>query len=86
MCSGLRSSSANGAIALRHSAARSWSTSSSRVLSLCTIRGPSFTARVYGGLHAGIAAVTVASSASSAAFCRARYAATLAREEQRSEQ
>src|SRR3954451_176088 len=40
MCSGDRSSSAKGAIALRHSAACSWSTSSSSVLSLCTIRGP----------------------------------------------
>src|SRR3954462_7467753 len=40
MCSGERSSSANGAIALRQSAARSWSTSSSSVLSLCTMRGP----------------------------------------------
>ena len=43
---GARSSSANGAIALRHSAAGSWSTSSSRVLSLCTISGPSVTQRV----------------------------------------
>src|SRR5689334_19278495 len=42
MCSGERSSSANGAIALRQSAARSWSTSSSRVLSDWTMRGPSF--------------------------------------------
>src|SRR6476661_5825958 len=33
MCSGDRSSSANGAIALRHSAASSWSTSSRSVLS-----------------------------------------------------
>ncbi len=41
MCSGDRSSSANGAIALRQSAERSWSTSSSRVLSDWTIRGPS---------------------------------------------
>ena len=45
MCSGERSSSANGAIALRQSAARSWSISSSRVLSDWTIRGPSFTPR-----------------------------------------
>src|SRR3954453_9511448 len=43
MCSGERSSSANGAIALRQSAAAGWSTSSSSVLSLWTIRGPSFT-------------------------------------------
>src|SRR5215213_1532730 len=42
MCSGERSSSANGAIALRQSSARSWSTSSSSVLSLCTISGPWF--------------------------------------------
>src|SRR5689334_20872035 len=55
MCSGERSSSANGAIARRASAARSWSTSSSRVLSDWTMRGPSFTVsfllgavRVYG--------------------------------------
>src|SRR3954452_23457771 len=43
MCSGERSSSANGAIALRQSAARSWSTSSSSVLSDWTMRGPSDT-------------------------------------------
>src|SRR3954468_6437157 len=48
MCWGERSSSANGAIALRQSAARSWSTSSSRVLSDWTIRGPSFTGQAYG--------------------------------------
>src|SRR5690349_10258261 len=43
MCSGDRSSSANGAIALRHSAAASWSTSSSSVLSDWTMSGPSVT-------------------------------------------
>src|SRR4051794_27330592 len=43
MCSGERSSSANGAIALRQSGASGWSTSSKSVLSLWTIRGPSFT-------------------------------------------
>src|SRR3954468_16844816 len=43
MCSGDRSSSAKGAIALRASPARGWSTSRSRVLSDCTIRGPSLT-------------------------------------------
>src|SRR3954451_24906104 len=52
MCSGDRSSSAKGAIALRHSAACSWSTSSSSVLSLCTIRGPGcdsvITGQAYG--------------------------------------
>src|SRR5918993_91789 len=48
MCSGLRSSSANGAIALRQSAACSWSTSSSSDLSDCTIRGPLVTCGVYG--------------------------------------
>src|SRR5688500_11635268 len=48
MCSGERSSSANGAIALRQSCARSWSISRSRVLSDWTIKGPSFTWRVYG--------------------------------------
>src|SRR5688572_2098920 len=53
MCSGDRSNSANGAIAFRQSAAISWSTSSSSVLSDCTMRGPSFTARVYG-LGAGL--------------------------------
>src|SRR5690242_7870347 len=42
MCSGDRSSSAKGAIALRQSCARSWSTSRRRVLSLWTMRGPSF--------------------------------------------
>src|SRR6185436_10961278 len=42
------SSSAKGAIALRQSCARSWSISRSRVLSDWTIRGPSFTWRVYG--------------------------------------
>ena len=41
MCSGARSSSANGAIAARAAPACSWSTSSSTVLSDCTIRGPS---------------------------------------------
>ena len=40
MCSGARSSSANGAMARRQASACSWSTSSSRVLSLWTIRGP----------------------------------------------
>src|ERR1700710_682272 len=50
MCSGLRSSSANGAIALRHASACSWSTSRSSVLSDWTIRGPSvISERVYGG-------------------------------------
>jgi ABC-type nitrate/sulfonate/bicarbonate transport system permease component len=39
--SGERSSSANGAIAARHSAAIGWSISSSRVLSDWTISGPS---------------------------------------------
>src|SRR6478609_963573 len=48
MCSGDRSSSANGAMALRQSAARSWSISSSSVLSDWTIRGPSFTGQAYG--------------------------------------
>src|SRR6476646_3787156 len=48
MCSGDRSSSANGAIALRQSAAAGWSTSSSSVLSLWTIRGPSVTGQAYG--------------------------------------
>src|SRR4051794_32057946 len=43
MCSGDRSSSAKGAIALRASPARGWSTSRSRVLSDWTIRGPSLT-------------------------------------------
>src|SRR3954469_4383842 len=41
MCSGARSNSANGAIAARAAPASSWSTSSSTVLSDCTIRGPS---------------------------------------------
>ncbi len=72
MCSGDRSSSANGAIALRQSEARSWSTSSSSVLSDWTMRGPSF--------------MSVGCSREATAFWRARYAATLAREEQRSEQ
>src|ERR1700710_2087440 len=54
MCSGLRSSSANGAIALRHASACSWSTSRSRVLSDWTIRGPSvISRRVYGGRGEG---------------------------------
>src|SRR3954447_9180402 len=48
MCSGERSSSAKGAIALRASAAWGWSTSRRRVLSDWTMRGPSFTWRVYG--------------------------------------
>src|SRR3954447_17033671 len=49
MCSGLRSSSAKGAIALRQASACSWSTSSSSVLSDWTIRGPSFiTEQLYG--------------------------------------
>src|SRR5271163_4175934 len=43
MCSGARSSSANGAIAARAAPASSWSTSSSTVLSDCTIKGPSVT-------------------------------------------
>src|SRR5512139_3825174 len=43
MCSGERSSSANGAIAIRHASASGWSTSSSRVLSDWTINGPSGT-------------------------------------------
>src|SRR3712207_6817938 len=43
MCSGARSSSANGAMACRASVASSWSTSRRMVLSLWTIRGPSFT-------------------------------------------
>ena len=41
MCSGARSSSANGAMAARAAPACSWSTSSSTVLSDCTINGPS---------------------------------------------
>src|SRR6185312_5958086 len=41
MCSGARSSSANGAMAARAAPASSWSTSSSTVLSDCTINGPS---------------------------------------------
>ncbi len=41
MCSGARSSSANGAIAWRHSSDSGWSISRRSVLSLCTIRGPS---------------------------------------------
>ena len=49
MCSGERSSSANGAIALRQSAAAGWSTSSSSVLSLWTIRGPSVTDGPFDG-------------------------------------
>src|SRR6476659_3121024 len=48
MCSGDRSSSANGAIALRQSAASSWSTSSRRVLSEWTINGPSCITRYSG--------------------------------------
>src|SRR4051794_5070624 len=40
-CSGARSSSAKGAIALRQASAAGWSTSSSSVLSLCTMSGPS---------------------------------------------
>src|SRR6185312_7865894 len=40
-CSGARSNSANGAIAARAAPDCSWSTSSSTVLSDCTIRGPS---------------------------------------------
>src|ERR1700712_3266910 len=49
MCSGLRSSSANGAIAWRQASACSWSTSSRRVLSDWTMRGPSFiTDQLYG--------------------------------------
>src|SRR3954452_23575563 len=52
MCSGDRSSSAQGPIALRHSAASSWSPWSSSVLSLCTIRGPGcdsvITGQAYG--------------------------------------
>jgi hypothetical protein len=44
-CSGERSSSANGAIAIRHSSASGWSTSSSKVLSDWTISGPSVTNR-----------------------------------------
>src|SRR4029453_6141943 len=39
-CSGERSSSANGAIAIRHAGASGWSTSSRSVLSDCTISGP----------------------------------------------
>src|SRR5215218_1488018 len=42
MCSGARSSSAKAAMAWRASVACSWSTSSRMVLSLWTIRGPSF--------------------------------------------
>src|SRR3954465_7285786 len=53
MCSGERSSSANGAIALRQSAARSWSTSSSMVLSDWTMRGPSFIGDHRGGVSPG---------------------------------
>src|SRR3954469_13032632 len=49
MCSGLRSSSAKGAIALRQASACSWSTSSRRVLSDWTMRGPSFMSdQLYG--------------------------------------
>src|SRR5215470_4220925 len=43
MCSGERSSSANGAMAERASPARGWSTSRSRVLSDWTMSGPSVT-------------------------------------------
>src|SRR6476620_1377318 len=43
MCSGARSSSANGAMARRASSALGWSTSSRSVLSLWTISGPSGT-------------------------------------------
>src|SRR4029453_6179666 len=109
MCSGERSSSANGAIALRQSCARSWSISRSRVLSDWTIRGPSFTWRVYGvgefhrpggETHAGVVkfldirdsfsaqAVKLSQTPTPAPTPRrrARYAATFARDEQRSEQ
>ena len=48
MCSGERSSSAKGAIALRASGADGWSTSRRSVLSDWTMRGPSFTSRFYG--------------------------------------
>ena len=40
MCSGARSSSANGAIAIRQASAAGWSTSSSSVRSDCTTSGP----------------------------------------------
>src|SRR6185437_15891904 len=49
MCSGARSSSANGAIAARAAPACSWSTSSSTVLSDCTISGPSVISSIIQG-------------------------------------
>src|SRR5687768_1852005 len=50
MCSGARSSSAKGAMARRQASAWSWSTSSSRVRSDWTTRGPFIGAR--GGFWA----------------------------------
>src|SRR5947209_11562338 len=50
MCSGARSNSANGAIAARAAPASSWSTSSSTVLSDCTISGPSVIQTPYAPL------------------------------------
>src|SRR5688500_4104926 len=54
MCSGERSSSAKGAIALRASGAAGWSTSSRSVLSDWTMRGPSFTRQYYGRPRTGV--------------------------------
>lgn len=55
MCSGARSSSAKGAMARRQASASSWSTSSSSVLSLWTMRGPftrlAFHFPAFGRLH-----------------------------------
>src|SRR5687768_790100 len=51
MCSGARSSSANAAMACLASVACSWSTSRRMVLSLWTIRGPSFTRRQLSRTH-----------------------------------
>ena len=74
-CSGERSSSAKGAIALRQSAARSWSISRSSVLSLWTIRGPSF---IRDKPTDGVATTAVASRSSSVTTRASRPAAAQA--------
>ena len=76
MCSGERSSSAKGAIALRASARRGVVDLEQERLVRLDDEGA-----VVHPLELG-----VQGSAGAAAFCRARKAATLAREEHRSEQ
>ena len=83
MCSGERSSSANGAIALRHSAAaRVVDLEQQRLVGLddqgAVVHPVALTRSRRGSVVAG--------ASTCAAFWRARKAATLAREEHRSEQ